>query len=149
MLNVADITFDSVQDFVAVHGVELRVVGDSESIPGSFWGAPEAGLIGSALFVQAVTPVHSLLHELSHYLCMSDERRAELHTDAGGDDQEEEAVCYLQSVLADLLPGYGSDQLLRDMDSWGYSFRQGSARAWLAEDGEAARAWLIARGLID
>ncbi|NIS90685.1 MAG: hypothetical protein GTN98_11520, partial [Woeseiaceae bacterium] len=45
------------------------------------------------------TPVHSLLHETCHIICMSRERRAELETDAGGDDLEEAAVCYLQVLL--------------------------------------------------
>jgi hypothetical protein len=35
------------------------------------------------------------------------------------------------------------------MDAWGYSFREGSTRAWLAGDATDARDWLRARGLID
>ena len=59
---------------------------------------------GNTLYVRADTPVHSLLHELSHYVCMTPERRAGLDRDAGGDDAEECAVCYLQILLADELP---------------------------------------------
>ena len=44
--------------------------------------------------------MHSVLHESSHYICMSPERRAALDRDAGGDDLEEAAVCYLQVLLA-------------------------------------------------
>ena len=47
------------------------------------------------------------------------------------------------------LRGFGTEQCLRDMDSWGYSFREGSARAWFEGDGNFARAWLFAHGLID
>ena len=74
-------------------------------------------------------------------------RRAGLHTDAGGDDVEECAVCYLQILLADRLPGVGRARLMRDMDAWGYSFRLGSTAAWFEHDAEDARAWLRERGL--
>jgi hypothetical protein len=72
-----------------------------------------------------------------------------LDTDAGGDDAEESAVCYLQIVLADSLPNVGKERMCRDMDEWGYSFRLGSAATWFAEDAEDARAWLIVHGLLD
>jgi hypothetical protein len=80
---------------------------------------------------------------------MDDERRAALATDAGGNDDEESAVCYLQVLLAQRLSGFDSSRCLRDMDAWGYSFREGSARAWFESDGVYARAWLLAHGLID
>ena len=51
---------------------------------------------------------------------------------AGGDDLEESAVCFLQVILADFLDGVGRDRLMRDMDAWGYSFRLGSTAAWSA-----------------
>lgn len=119
------------------------------SIPGSYWGDPEAGLIGDRLYVRDDTPVHSLLHELGHWLCMDDARRAALHTDACGTDTEENAVCYLQVLLADQLPGYGRERLFADMDAWGYHFLLGSAAAWFANDSDDARDWLLRRGLID
>jgi hypothetical protein len=117
-------------------------------IPGSYWGAPEAGLIGAAIYCRDDTPVHSILHEACHFVCMDDERRGTLHTDAGGDDAEESAVCYLQVLLADHLPRVGRGRLLADMDAWGYSFRLGSARAWFEQDAADARDWLLAHGLI-
>ena len=107
----------------------------------------EAGLIGSAVFVRRDTPVHSLLHEACHSICMDDERRRSLHTDAGGDDAEENAVCFLQILLADEIPGVGRARLMEDMDRWGYSFRLGSTRRWFEEDAEDAREWLVKRGL--
>jgi hypothetical protein len=36
-----------------------------------------------------------------------------------------------------------------DMDSWGYTFRLGSARAWFEQDAEEARGWLLKEGIID
>ena len=80
---------------------------------------------------------------------MDAERRDELHQDAGGDDLEECGVCYLQILLADELPNVGRKRLMQDMDSWGYSFRLGSAGRWFAEDAEDAVAWLAGHGLID
>ncbi len=131
------------------YGLELRLVAPGEIIPGSYWGEREAGLIGAKLFARLDTPVHSVLHEGAHFICMTPERRAGLDTDAGGDDAEEGAVCYLQLVLAETLPNVGRERLCRDMDDWGYSFRLGSTAAWYAEDAEDARAWLIRHGLLD
>ncbi len=130
---------------------ELHVVtvADNAELPGSFWGDPEAGLVGNRLYVRPVTPVQSALHEACHYICMDAERRARLHTDAGGGYDEENGVCYLQILLAGELPGMGRARMLADMDRWGYSFRLGSARAWFEQDAEDARQWLRDHGLID
>ena len=129
-------------------GLELALVAPETVIPGSFWGEREAGLIGSRIYARLDTPLHSVLHEGAHFMCMTPERRAGLHTDAGGDDAEESAVCYLQILLAQALR-LGHESLSRDMDDWGYSFRLGSAERWFAEDAEDARAWLLDQGLID
>jgi hypothetical protein len=117
-------------------------------IPGSYWGEREAGLIGSDIFVRLDTPMHSLLHEAAHYICMDEQRRRSLNRDAGGDDAEECAVCYLQVLLADALPECGRERMWQDMDAWGYSFRLRSARAWFEQDAEDARHWLDRRGLL-
>ena len=131
------------------YGLHLRLVAPDEIIPGSYWGEREAGLIGATVFARLDTPVHSVLHESAHFICMTPERRAGLDTDAGGDDAEEGAVCFLQIVLADSLPNVGQQRMCRDMDEWGYSFRLGSAAAWFVEDAEDARVWLIRHGLLD
>jgi len=131
-------------------GLSLVALADGAELSGSYWGAPEAGLRGVHLYARPDTPIHSILHETAHYVCMSDTRRSDLYGDAGGDDLEECAVCYLQILLAEHLPApMGRQRMLQDMDSWGYSFRQGSAAAWFAGDGQEARAWLAAHGLID
>jgi hypothetical protein len=80
---------------------------------------------------------------------MSAGRRSGLDRDAGGDDDEECAVCFLQIVLADELSSLQRDRMLQDMDAWGYTFRLGSARAWFERDAADARAWLQHRGLLD
>jgi hypothetical protein len=80
---------------------------------------------------------------------MTPERRAGLDTDAGGDHPEENAVCYLQILFAELLPNVGRSRMFRDMDEWGYTFRLGTAAAWFEQDAEDARRWLIDHGLID
>lgn len=130
-------------------GLELVLVAPGEVIPGSFWGEREAGLIGSRIYARLDTPLHSVLHEGAHFVCMTPERRAGLDTDAGGDDVEESAVCYLQILLAQRLRNVGTERMCRDMDDWGYSFRLGSAARWFDEDAEDARVWLIDHGLID
>ena len=131
------------------YGLELVDIPDGGDIPGSYWGESEAGLIGERLYVRADTPLHSVLHEACHFICMDDARRAALERDAGGDYDEENAVCYLQILLADQLPGVGRRLLCRDMDAWGYTFRLGSAQAWFDSDAADARDWLQRRGLID
>jgi hypothetical protein len=131
------------------YGLELILVAPEQVIPGSYWGAREAGLIGTKIYARLDTPLHSVLHETAHFVCMTPERRAGLDTDAGGDDAEEGAVCYLQILLAKELPNVGQQRMCRDMDDWGYSFRLGSAAKWFAEDAEDARAWLHRNGLMD
>jgi hypothetical protein len=131
------------------YGLDLALLSHGEEIPGSYWGDSEAGLRGERLFARLDTPLHSILHEAGHYICMSPERRAGLDRDAGGDDLEESAVCYLQVLLAGELPAAGQARMLADMDSWGYSFRLGTTRAWFERDAEDARAWLERHGVID
>ncbi len=131
------------------YGLELHLVAPEEVIPGSYWGDSEAGLIGARIYARLDTPLHSVLHESAHFVCMTPERRAGLDTDAGGDHQEENAVCYLQILFADLLPNVGRSRMFRDMDDWGYTFRLGSTAAWFEQDAEDARLWLLDHGLTD
>jgi len=136
-------------EFLKKYGIELEWVADSQPIPGSHFGDPEAGLIDNTLLVRGDTPLHSTLHETCHYICMDGQRRHNLHTDAGGGYDEENGVCYLQILLADHLPGFGRERMFRDMDEWGYSFRLGSSRAWFGRDAEDAREWLMKYHLIN
>jgi len=131
------------------YGLQLRLTAAQEPIPGSYWGDREAGVIGSTLYARLDTPLHSVLHESAHFICMTPERRAALDTDAGGDHAEENAVCYLQILLAQALRPGGAERMCRDMDAWGYTFRLGSAAAWFAQDAEDAREWLESYGIID
>ncbi len=127
----------------------LTLLDDGVPVTGSFWGDCEAGIVGDTVFVRSDTPIHSLLHEACHVICMTTERRRTLFRDAGGDDLEEAAVCYLQIVLADSIAGAGRKRIMLDMDAWGYNFRLGSTRAWFGEDAEDARLFLVKHGLID
>lgn len=148
VLTVQQLGLPVLANLLAGYRLACAQLPDSEPIPGSFWGEAEAGLIGNRLLVRGDTPVHSALHEACHYVCMTAERRQRLHTDAGGDYDEENAVCYLQILLAGCLAEVGSQRLMRDMDDWGYTFRLGSAQTWFEQDAEDARQWLLARGLI-
>ena len=145
----SDRAVTALPDFLKSYQLELEWVADGLPIPGSHFGDPEAGLIRNKLLVRADTPVHSALHETCHYICMDNDRRQHLHTDAGGDYDEENGVCYLQILLADLVPGLGRWRMFQDMDEWGYSFRLGSSSAWFHEDAEDARQWLLRYNLID
>lgn len=148
VLRLADIHSNAIESLLARYGLTLIYVADGVPIPGSFWGEDEAGIIGNTVYARSDTPVHSVLHEAGHLIVLPPERREEVHTDATDSIAEEDAVCYLQIVLGDSLPGVGRQRIMSDMDAWGYSFRLGSARAWFEQDAENARDWLVARGLL-
>ncbi len=149
VLRFGDCNQQALLDLVRKLGMQVQVVASGTAIPGSFWGDDEAGLIKDVLYLRADTPVHSVLHETCHFACMNDERRASLHTNAGGDADEENAVCYLQILLSDALPDMGRVKMFSDMDTWGYSFRLGSAKAWFDSDASDARQWLHSHGLLE
>lgn len=129
--------------------LQVIMTEDEADIPGSFWQPPEAGLVDNRLYIRNDTPVHSALHEACHYICMDSDRRNALDTDAGGDFQEEDAVCYLQILLADSVNELKQARMFSDMDEWGYSFRLGSAQAWFENDAEDALNWLHRNRLVN
>ena len=148
MLTVADIGTETLRGLLDHYGLTLVVQASDEEIHGSYWGDSEAGIVESTVYVRPDTPIHSLLHEASHIICMSAERRAGLNTDAGGGDLEEAAVCYMQILLAGHIDGVGAERLMQDMDSWGYSFRLGTTRRWFDDDAEDAMTWLQENGMV-
>lgn len=147
-MRLRDVGAESVATLLSRYSLRLESVTDGHPIPGSYWHEDEAGIIGMDVLVRQDTPLHSILHEGCHTICMDQERRSVLHTDAGGEYAEEDAVCYLQILLADLIPGFGRERMWQDMDTWGYTFRLGSAQRWFQEDAEDAYAWLVQHGLL-
>lgn len=145
VLRVSEIPSRELENVLSAYGMTLIFQPAGEQIIGSFWGDEEAGLVGNVLYVRPDTPVHSALHEACHYICMDEERRANLHTDAGGDYDEENAVCYLQILLAGTLDSMGMQRMFSDMDAWGYTFRLGSAESWFRKDADDALTWLEKR----
>ncbi len=148
-VTVGEIGRDVLAVLLERYGLKLVEQPVGEPIKGSFWGDSEAGVIGRSVYVRPDTPVHSFLHESCHIICMDGERRDGLDRDAGGDDLEESAVCYLQILLADYIDGLGRDRLMLDMDAWGYSFRLGCTRDWFEKDAEDAREFLVNHQLIN
>lgn len=146
---MADLPPQALQNLLNPYSIQVKFVPNNEVIPGSFWGDSEAGIIKNNLYVRPETPVHSALHEACHYICLDSARRNALDTDAGGDYDEENAVCYLQILLGAKLPDCSADTIMRNMDSWGYTFRLGSASAWFYNDAEDAKHWLLKENLID
>lgn len=149
VLRVSDVPVACIERLFGRFGIDVSLCAADGPIPGSYWGEPEAGIVGRTVYVRADTPLHSLLHEACHVVCMAPARRATLARDAGGDDLEETAVCYLQVLLADELPGIGRARIMRDMDAWGYSFRLGRTQRWFEDDSDDVRAWLESRQLVD
>lgn len=148
VLRLADIDLTQVIDLLQRYNLTFNLIQDNSDIPGSFWGEEEAGLISNQVFARSDTPVHSLLHESCHYICMDESRRHLLHTNAGGTADEENAVCYLQILLSNELSFMDSDRMMRDMDTWGYSFRLGSCSAWYENDTQDEVEWLLTHKLI-
>ena len=149
VLLCSEIKQANLDDLLKKFGLEVKRMPADVELPGSFWKAPEAGLIGDTLYISDDTPVHSALHESCHYICMDQQRRSKLHTDAGGTAIEESATCYLQILLSDLIPEMGRERSFSDMDDWGYSYRLGSAQAWFEQDAEDALEWLLLHKLVD
>jgi len=148
ILSCADIDLSKLQQLLGRYNLIIHQVNESEKIPGSWFGEPEAGIIENNLYIRPDTPVHSALHESCHYICMSAERRASLHTNAGGDYDEENGVCYLSIILSDFLAEFGRERMFSDMDEWGYTFRLGSSQAWFEKDANDAYVWLLKHQLI-
>lgn len=144
-----DIDLGHLRELLQRFGISITLVEDNAPIPGSWFGEPEAGIIATTLYIRRDTPVHSALHESCHLICMDSTRRAQLHTNAGGDYDEENGVNYLEITLADYLPTLSSERMMQDMDCWGYTFRLGSAKAWFEQDSEDTHQWLIDHQLID
>lgn len=148
VLRLSEIETANLVKLLSRYQLELETVENSD-IPGSYWGDAEAGLIGKKVFARQDTPIHSILHETCHYICMDESRRASLDTNAEGDYDEENAVCYLQILLADDIPEMGQERIMKDMDRWGYTFRLGSAQNWFENDADDASLWLEQNRLID
>ena len=149
VLRLANIDAGALTGLLAKFDLQLIHCNLGEQIPGSYWGDDEAGLIADRVYARADTPLHSILHETCHYICLSPARRLLLDTDAGSDDAEENAVCYLQVLLADSLAPMCRARMFADMDAWGYSFRLGSSQAWFEADADDALQWLVRHGLVD
>ena len=149
VLRLADTDSRLLRKLLLKYGLFLEIVPADRDIPGSYWGDSEAGLIGDRLLVRVDTPLHSVLHEACHYVCMDQARRDGVHTDAGGNYDEENAVCYLQILLADQICLLGRHRMFKDMDSWGYAFRLGSAQCWFENDADDALEWLCHHKLLD
>ena len=144
-----NINLNKLESLFSRFSLIIKIVDDNADIPGSFWQAPEAGVITDTLYIRNDTPVHSALHEACHFICMDKNRRATLHTDAGGRTAiEEDSVCYLSILLADYIDELGKKRMFSDMDEWGYSFRLGSAKTWFEGDAEDAVVWLIKHRLL-
>jgi len=148
ILLLNDVNLDELSTLLLKYKLTLNLNDLNKDIPGSFWGDSEAGLIANKLHTRLDTPVHSALHESCHFICMDQQRRLALDTNAGGTADEENAVCYLQILLSDQLSFIHRKRMMQDMDSWGYSFRLGSTEAWFTSDAEDARQWLLKHELI-
>jgi len=149
VLRLAEFDAFELTELLAGFNLQLVHCAEAAPIPGSYWGDDEAGLRANQLYARAATPLHSILHEACHYICVSPERRHRLDTNAGSDDAEENAVCYLQVLLAGHLLGMGRARMFADMDAWGYSFRLGSSEAWFEADADDALQWLQKHAIID
>jgi len=140
---------DSIKELLSRYGIQINCSEPGIAIPHSFWGTPEAGRKKNRLYIRGDTPIHSILHESCHYICMLAEQRTLKKVDAKGSAMEENATCYLQILLAEHIDGYSRSQLMKDMDDWGYSFRLGSTHSWFTQDAEEVQQWLTIQQIIN
>ena len=135
---------------LAGFGLRLVLLPAGADIPGTYWGAPEAGLSGDQLFVRPDTPVHSVLHEAAHFLCMPPSAAPACTGTraATWPRRTPSATCRSCWERSSGAAGWSRERLFADMDAWGYSFRLGSTRRWFEEDADEALAWLRDRGLV-
>ena len=110
-MRFADQEPDQLLCLLSRFGLKCETVADKLEIEGSYWGEEEAGLLQNRLMIRHDTPIHSILHEACHYICMDRQRREHLNTDASGDYNEENAVCFLQAILADDLNWMGREKM--------------------------------------
>ena len=143
MRRLNNISTKSIAKLLNRYQLQLSQVAADRDIPYSFWGASEAGRNLSTLYARLDTPIHSILHEAAHYICMPAARRDHAEINAKGSTQEENACCYLQIVLADHIHDMNRHILMHDMDQWGYSFRLGSTARWFYADSEDTKRCLI------
>ena len=78
----------SLRSVLSLYGIKLIEVAVNLPIPYSFWGTPEAGRIKNKLYVRGDTPIHSILHETCHFVCMSKKQRNLDIFDAKGSFEE-------------------------------------------------------------
>ena len=95
-----------------LHKYQLSIinVGKQDKIPGSYWGDSEAGIIENTLYVRPDTPIHSLLHEACHYICMDNSRRIKLDTDAEGDYEERKCRLLPTDIIGRSAPADGKSK---------------------------------------
>ena len=70
VLRLDDISVADAAALLARYDLVLEQVPAGAPIPGSYWGEPEAGIIGSTVYVRGDTPVHSMLHEACHLIVL-------------------------------------------------------------------------------
>ncbi len=143
MRSLSNTPYQALIPILSRYQLQLTQVSADSKIPHSFWGSPEAGRLKSTLYARVDSPIHSILHETCPYICMPPDQRSLTQVDAVGSALVESACCYLQIVLADHIEGINRQDLMHDMDTWGYSFRLGSTARWFFADSEDARQWLI------
>ena len=149
MVYFCDIDVGSLSTVLRIHGIEIKEIAKNHPIPYSYWGAPEAGRKSNKLYIRHDTPVHSILHETCHFVCMPKNQLRDDRVDASGSPAAENACCYLQILISDHVHGFNREIHMKNMDEWGYSFRLGSAAAWFSQDAEDAKEWLVSQNIID
>jgi len=72
---ISDFSISEIISLLEKYHLKIKVLSPEQAICGSYWGDSEAGLIENTLYVRKDTPIHSLLHEACHYICMDETRR--------------------------------------------------------------------------
>ena len=107
-------------------------------------------MIGATVYARADTPVHSLLHEAGHLIVLPPERRAaRAYRRHRFGRRRRRGLRAAGRCSATRCRASAATRVLADMDAWGYTFRLGSARAYVEHDAADAWRWLREHGLVD
>jgi hypothetical protein len=70
VLRLENIEHEALAELLSRFGLALHQCPTGDPIPGSYWGDDEAGLRANQLYARPDSPLHSILHEAAHYICM-------------------------------------------------------------------------------
>src|SRR5690625_8003398 len=80
VLRLDELPPGAAENLLQRYGLNLQTVAEGQPIPGTFWGEPEAGIIGGTVAARPDTAGQSLPHEAGHPPARTPVRRPHIPT---------------------------------------------------------------------